>query len=1060
MPKVFISYSHDSDEHRQRVLELSNRLRREGVDCFIDQYVNGFPPEGWKRWMEDQIENADFVLLVCTETYLNRFRGKDRDGGRGVNFEGVVISQTLYDSYQQNSQFIAVMPDNGSFDHVPAILKGFTTYLFSAEYEALYRVLTNQPLVDIPEVGEIVDLSKTMKRESLDLQKLDPLSALKSHALINPPKPPHIKLSLGQLPVPPDPIIFTGRDSEMEALTNVWNTAEKNIVQLVSDGGVGKSMIVWKWLEQLQMRGYPDVKQVFDWSFFSQGSNSYISDSQDFLDSAYQHFEEYGLTLAKHDRKLPTKVAHGIADAFLNAGGIIVLDGIEPLQSPKIDDALVLDDGVYNLLKIVRNSGSRTANDPKLLLIVTTRWRIPELKGNAVETILLEPLSPSAGARLLRELTIPRLPKAHIFFNGADTVEIEQEFEKASEEYGGHALALFLLGSYLLHHFDGNLAMRSNIPMRNKKHRLFNVDPTSSLHADRILTSYDRLFADRSHEPIQRACRQVLRLLSLFDRPVSTADLAVVAEGSNKIAGLTDNLQPKLLNEAIRELKSLGLVTTGTLEHLCAHPLLLAHFETTFRRSNEKGWRDAHGLLFRHYSQKTIEYPNNLNEMQPLFLAIVHGCKAGKQKEAINDIYIKRMMRGNNSFAYRSLGAVSPLLSALSHFFEPPDWSRYTGPDDDDLYGFVLNQVSAFLRALDRTDDAEQVLVSAIQFEESRSEWFGAGSNIIFLYELLYLSGRLSEALEASQKLIGLTKLYKSEANRRLHETLSYFQQAGISHARGQFEQAERQFGEAEQIWKKLYPEDPYLSGYGGFLYNSLLIDQGQSSVALKRAYALLPEAVQTHVPMNIGLYKLCIARARALEVNYLEDIPEFDESVAEIRQSGEHPLLLHALLARAYFKYRREPEKIDSVLNDLAEVIEISERAGYLLFYCDARLRRARVLLDHSIIINTGSIKLDLPILDRDVVFQIIQGQHSRQRNLKDAYHVRLPEFLLLDALIAFSQYRNANLEGNIDVAEDRFNETKANLRQAKKRAFSIGHKSIERDIDFVRSRILKESL
>ena len=70
MTQVFISYSHDSDEHRTFVRELSDRLRNEGLDCLIDQYINGFPEEGWQRWMENQIEAADFVLLVCTETYL------------------------------------------------------------------------------------------------------------------------------------------------------------------------------------------------------------------------------------------------------------------------------------------------------------------------------------------------------------------------------------------------------------------------------------------------------------------------------------------------------------------------------------------------------------------------------------------------------------------------------------------------------------------------------------------------------------------------------------------------------------------------------------------------------------------------------------------------------------------------------------------------------------------------------------------------------------------------------------------------------------------------------
>lgn len=38
MSKVFISYSHDSPEHKDRVLALSDRLRADGVDCYIDQY--------------------------------------------------------------------------------------------------------------------------------------------------------------------------------------------------------------------------------------------------------------------------------------------------------------------------------------------------------------------------------------------------------------------------------------------------------------------------------------------------------------------------------------------------------------------------------------------------------------------------------------------------------------------------------------------------------------------------------------------------------------------------------------------------------------------------------------------------------------------------------------------------------------------------------------------------------------------------------------------------------------------------------------------------------------
>jgi hypothetical protein len=72
--RVFISYSHDSIEHEQRALGLAERLRQDGVDAQLDQYVAGTPLIGWPRWMLDQLDSAQFVLMVCTETYYRRFQ--------------------------------------------------------------------------------------------------------------------------------------------------------------------------------------------------------------------------------------------------------------------------------------------------------------------------------------------------------------------------------------------------------------------------------------------------------------------------------------------------------------------------------------------------------------------------------------------------------------------------------------------------------------------------------------------------------------------------------------------------------------------------------------------------------------------------------------------------------------------------------------------------------------------------------------------------------------------------------------------------------------------------
>ena len=92
-PKVFISYSHDTIQHQERVLGLADRLRGDGIDAEIDQY-NASPPEGWPLWCERQIETADFVLMVCTETYHRRVKGDEQPGqGRGVVWEAGIIRQ-------------------------------------------------------------------------------------------------------------------------------------------------------------------------------------------------------------------------------------------------------------------------------------------------------------------------------------------------------------------------------------------------------------------------------------------------------------------------------------------------------------------------------------------------------------------------------------------------------------------------------------------------------------------------------------------------------------------------------------------------------------------------------------------------------------------------------------------------------------------------------------------------------------------------------------------------------------------------------------------------------
>ena len=157
-PKVFISYSHDSPEHRNRVLTIAETMIKDGIEVNIDQYEHS-PSEGFPLWSEKQIGEADIVLLIITENYYQRIMKQARPGeGHGVCWEAHIIYQHIYDAGANNTKFIPVLFDGGSPEFIPTPLKGVRYYCLDTEYEELYRRLTNQPAVIKPKLGELREL--------------------------------------------------------------------------------------------------------------------------------------------------------------------------------------------------------------------------------------------------------------------------------------------------------------------------------------------------------------------------------------------------------------------------------------------------------------------------------------------------------------------------------------------------------------------------------------------------------------------------------------------------------------------------------------------------------------------------------------------------------------------------------------------------------------------------------------------------------------------------------------------------------------------------------------
>lgn len=167
-PKVFISYTHDSKAHADKILDISNRLRSEGIDTILDQYETS-PFEGWPRWMDRQVRNADFVLMVCTPTYFKRVMGEEKSGvGYGGIWEGNLIYQHLYNDGGINTKFIPILVNESTFQDIPTPLQGATHYYIETQegFNNLYWRIRNVNPVKKPELGELRPLPEK-ERKSL-----------------------------------------------------------------------------------------------------------------------------------------------------------------------------------------------------------------------------------------------------------------------------------------------------------------------------------------------------------------------------------------------------------------------------------------------------------------------------------------------------------------------------------------------------------------------------------------------------------------------------------------------------------------------------------------------------------------------------------------------------------------------------------------------------------------------------------------------------------------------------------------------------------------------------
>jgi tetratricopeptide (TPR) repeat protein len=729
-----------------------------------------------------------------------------------------------------------------------------------------------------------------------------------------PPPPrwsPPEKVEIHRLPVTGAELF--GRRGEIELLDEAWESDRMHVVSLVAWGGVGKSTLVNKWLERLGADNYRGARRVYGWSFYSHGTGERVTSADLFISEALAWFGDPDPSVGS-----PWNKGERLADLVRREKTLLLLDGLEPLQSPlDYERGKVKDPALATLLvELARQNPG--------LCVITTREAVADLAPFPETTCQedLEQISAEAGRALLR-------------VGGARGTDAE--LEEASRDVGNHALALNLLAAYL-HGIPGHhVAHAFEIPD-------LDVPEAEGKHPRRVMAAFAARFGDGPEV-------ELLRLLGLFDRPADGEALTAL-RAAPAIPGLTGHIYS--LSEAdwlrlLHKLRRARLIAPRS-EHrpdtVDAHPLVREHFAAELRHEQPEAWREGNNRLYEQLKASAKEYPNTLEEMAPLYAAVAHGCQAGHYREALEEVFLRRIRRRGEAFSVKKLGAFGADLAVLSGFFDPPWRQPVAGLSEADK-AFVLNAAGFGLRALGRLAEAVQTMQAGLEARIARENWVNAAINAGNLSELSLTLGDLAGALEYARQSVELADRSGDAFWRMANRT----DLADALHQAGYLAESEAAFREAEAMQQARQPEYPLLYSLQGFQYCELLLGQGKAQEVQSRASQTLEWAEQAALSLlTIALDHLSLGRAYLLQAlqqvsrDYAQAAAYLERAVDGLRAAGAQEFIIRGLLARA--ELRRVTGDLPGAQKDLEEATSIATRGGMRLHQADCHLEYARLYL------------------------------------------------------------------------------------------------------------------
>ena len=693
---------------------------------------------------------------------------------------------------------------------------------------------------------------------------------------------------------------FVGRKEMLVTFTGCYENPEVRIGGLIGGGGVGKSALVRKWYDELGANKI-QTDGIFWWGFYR---NAYL---EQFLNALLRYVS--GGQIEPDAIKSTWEKADRIKEYIGRGAYLIILDGLEQMQKAESGDEFgkMIHRELTELLHYL-------ADVPKAgsMCLITTRFTLKDLddwKNRGYENRPLVDLS---------------VPDALLMLEKRGVKGSDEEITDVINRYKGHALSLTSLAGYLTRYYDGDIREAPDIKfVLGDKERFKDVNKLLSKYAEKM-SEAERLF---------------LNIFSLFRQDVTERDFGGVfrkeIEGT-KFNDVLVKMKDLDFKDLVKGLVDWRLISYDEMKKTYAtHPLIKTYFESDFNKKNKKL---CHKRIYEYIGEYAPEEPDTLEEMQPLFEQVYHGCAAGLYDKVYNDVYWEKIHGGDEHLMVHKLGAWETELSLVKIFFPEGDLSEMPLVSEKSAQSWLLNEVGLALLSTGRPKEASDVLERLAEMDDKGDDWQGASVTLRNLADIQFRTGELEYGLESAKSALEMSE----KAKRDDYIVTSKADLGWILYLLGNSKGAEEEFRRADELSIETEGHQDY--GITGVFYADFLISMEIIDEAFELTKQNLEICQINSWPDDISRCHRCLGAIERTKGNYKEAQNHIKKALEIALKIGYTYIEVEALLESG--RMALDLKRPEDAIRDANEVLKICVRTGFRFYEPGAEIVLAKAYM------------------------------------------------------------------------------------------------------------------